>query len=58
MFNNIEKMYYNHKMILIEMDGMRPSKSIPRDIFVAINKFKKYYIENKNRIITKNIILK
>ncbi|WP_051931359.1 AAA family ATPase [Clostridium sp. KNHs214] len=55
-FCNIEKLYTDFKSELIDSDGLRPSKSIPRDIFEAVNKFKDHYMNNGMLLITKATI--
>lgn len=42
-FSNIENAYKNHKKLLLENDMYRPCKSITRDIFSSMDKFRTYY---------------
>lgn len=55
-FKNIEKLYTEERTELLDQDGIRPSKSIPRDIIKAIVKFKDYYEETQIKEITRTIV--
>lgn len=55
-FKNIEELYTENKAELLETDGLRPSKSIPRDIIKAILKFKEYYQDTQIGQITREIV--
>lgn len=56
-FNNIERFYTHYKSELIGNNSdLRPSKTTPRDIFAAVNKFKEFYLANKISSIAKNRI--
>lgn len=53
---NIKKFYEKNNKILLRIDGLRPSKSIPRDIIKCISKFKDFYICTKNTKLTRHIV--
>lgn len=55
-FKNIEELYTENKAELLETDGLRPSKSIPRDIIKAILKFKEYYQDTQIGQITREVV--
>ncbi|MEG1311403.1 MAG: AAA family ATPase [Romboutsia sp.] len=55
-FKNIEELYTENKAELLETDGLRPSKSIPRDIIKAVLKFKEYYQETQTGEVTRAIV--
>lgn len=57
-FENIEKFYELNKHELLEDDKLRPCKSITRDIFSSVNKFKEYFILDKKRVISKEEIMR
>ncbi|MDK0721332.1 AAA family ATPase [Clostridium perfringens] len=57
-FGNIESFYRENKKKLLEDDKLRPCKSITRNIFATIEKFKNYYLDNAEKYITKDIITK
>ena len=53
---NIDKFYNKNNKILLKIDGLRPSKSIPRDIIKCISKFKDFYICTKNTNLTRRMV--
>ncbi|MGL5755386.1 MAG: McrB family protein, partial [Paraclostridium sp.] len=55
-FKNIEKLYSDNRAELIEEDGLRLSKSTPRDIISNILKFKTIYEERQLEEISKTTI--
>lgn len=55
-FKNIEKLYSENKTELLEEDGLRLSKSTPRDIISNISKFKTIYEEKQIEEISKSTI--
>ncbi|WP_300347704.1 AAA family ATPase [Clostridium sp.] len=57
-FCNIEKFYLENEKILIKDGELRPCKSLPRDIFASVEKFKKYYLKEKECYINEDIITK
>lgn len=56
-FSNIESAYSKFRSILLENDIIRPCKSITRDIFATIDKFRTYFISSKKRELTDSDIL-
>ena len=46
-FSNIENAYVKYRKLLLENDTYRPCKSITRDIFASIDKFRAYYTNKK-----------
>lgn len=53
---NINKFYEKNKKILLKIDGLRPSKSVPRDIIKSISKFKDFYVCTKNTKVTSHML--
>ncbi|MEG1311402.1 MAG: hypothetical protein RSD47_05265 [Romboutsia sp.] len=53
---NINRFYQKNKKILLKIDGLRPSKSVPRDIIKSISKFKDFYICTKNKKVTRRMV--
>lgn len=55
-YSNIDKFYNKNKKILLKIDGLRPSKSVPRYIIKSISKFKDLYICTKNTKVTRCMV--
>ena len=53
---NINRFYEKNKKILLKIDGLRPSKSVPRDIIKSISKFKDFYICTKKTKVTRRMV--
>lgn len=47
MFKNINELYEKNHKVLLEMDGLRPAKSVTRSIHNSFEKFKEYYLDNR-----------
>ena len=56
-FEEIETLYRDNRLLLLETDEYRPCKSITRDIFATFDKFVSYYKANKTLDITYDQIM-